>query len=592
MVQLQRMGGRYSDIAWSFLILTLPILLLACVLLGLVFHYRVTSNGVPFENLSLSVKNDETGIYYVNFSPTILVFIASRSSSLAPALAGFALALVAYPVARKYLKAVRAGRHEQLLTPYQLFLTIRFLDGGGASALWNWFKYLFSWRKHRVYQPSPLSVTASVAVLSMVLGIAVFLADTWLHVTTRTVNFVRATPVTSGVDYSFGLLPGCTLHNNSFGLQIESNSNQYCSLNIAATAVFLINGTQSISVLNNASDIMTVLQYQDTPYVYLGVPASETLSLRDYTATTFGMSTQCKAVSNECNLNALYGASTPFHCTDAFSGDVTEAPNTWVMAYFADSTMQSNVTTEGIRNPYYLGIAALVNPAGGASEALLQENTPEIVRPIHGGISFVLSCSVIVYDIEYDSVNGTVSRFVVTPSNDSVANIWQGAMALTTGNIGLPNLLQAASFSAFSNSAQEVADRMALAYSRVSLAIGSQAVEARPALAAQEREYLLVARVPAAPLFALVIANLLFVAMGFILMFMALATSGGEVREVKARLGVEGLIADRFESTRGRNGVEDMKDYFEEIEGNGSLRVGIDCIEGKGYAYREWQRTE
>ena len=69
---------------------------------------------------------------------------------------------------------------------------------------------------------------------------------------------------------------------------------------------------------------------------------------------------------------------------------------------------------------------------------------------------------------------------------------------------------------------------------------------------------------------------------------MALATSGGEVREVQARMTLVGLVADRFEGSRGRNGVEEIKELFEETEGKGSLRVGIDYAEGSGYSYRVW----
>ena len=166
----KRMGGRYSDITWSFLVLTIPMLLFVCVLLGLVFHYRVQSKGVPFENLRLSDDQDEKGVYYVNISSTILVFIASWSSSLAPALASFALALVGYPVARRYLREERAERNGKLLTPYQLFLTLQFLDGGGISALWSWLKYLFRWRNQRQAQASPLSTTASVVVIALILA--------------------------------------------------------------------------------------------------------------------------------------------------------------------------------------------------------------------------------------------------------------------------------------------------------------------------------------------------------------------------------------------------------------------------------------
>lgn len=397
-------------------------------------------------------------------------------------------------------------------------------------------------------------------------------------------NFVQVSPVTSGIDYSFGLIAGCvTGGNNSYNYFLESS--EPCTLKIGGTAVFLVNGSQSIQVLNNVSDSMIVYTYDNTPYTYLGVPPSETLSQRDYTATTFGMQTQCMPVSTACNLTRYDGASTPFHCSDAFSGDVTQDLYNWYMEYLADGAMSSNETDYGVQNPYFFGLAALVNPEGGST---LNESVDEIVQPMHGGIAFVLNCSTTVYNIEYDSVNGTVTRFAKTPSNDSVANIWQGANAYTSGGIGTPNLQQAASLAAFSNSAQELADKMALAYSKTALAIGAEAVVPKPALAAQERESFLVSRVPKAPLFTLVLANLLFAVLGVVLTVVALATSGGEVREVQARMTLVGLVADRFEGSRGRNGVEEIKELFEETEGKGSLRVGIDYAEGSGYSYRVW----
>ena len=401
-------------------------------------------------------------------------------------------------------------------------------------------------------------------------------------------NLIQVTPVTSGVDYSLALLPGCTIGNNSY----YSLSSKECSLNPGGSLIFLTNATQSIYVLNNVSNTMAVFQYKDTPYTFLGIPPSDKLSTRDYTANTYGMETQCKPVSNECNLVPLAGASTPFHCTDAFSGDITEAPNAWILTYLTDSTMESNDTAYGIQNPYYFGLAAIVNPEGGGGNLASTNSTviPEIVTPVHGGVAFVLSCSTTLYDIEYDSVNGTISRFVTTTSNDSVANIWQGVMAFASGNVGLPNLLQASTLAVFSDNAQELADKMALAYSKVALAVGSEVVMPKPALAAQERKSLLVARVQAAPLFTLAVANLLFVIMGFILTFKALVSSGGETREVQARFSVLGLIADRFESARGRDGVEKMEELFEESEGGGSVRVGIDYTEGSGYLYRAWPK--
>jgi hypothetical protein len=82
-------------------------------------------------------------------------------------------------------------------------------------------------------------------------------------------------------------------------------------------------------------------------YVYVARPLTPELSFRDYTASTFGMETQCNAVSKQCNLEAQDGASTPFFCSDAFQGDVSEmdeeevypdcTPNcypNWYLTYF------------------------------------------------------------------------------------------------------------------------------------------------------------------------------------------------------------------------------------------------------------------
>jgi hypothetical protein len=153
------MSGRLSDLSLSFVILTIPMLLFSACLLGLVFHNSVSPPSSAFEG------QDEAGIYYVNLSATSLIFIASWSSSLAPVLTGFALKLISYPLASDFLRSAKSSKAEQLPTPYQLALILRFLNGGGVGALWSWIKYLFTWRAKRQIQPPLLSMLASMALL-------------------------------------------------------------------------------------------------------------------------------------------------------------------------------------------------------------------------------------------------------------------------------------------------------------------------------------------------------------------------------------------------------------------------------------------
>jgi len=408
----------------------------------------------------------------------------------------------------------------------------------------------------------------------------VFLADTWLHITTSTVNFVQINPVTSGANYSLTLNPRCLTSNNSYVASLSG-----CNLNPAATNMFLVNTSQSLQTLNNLSDTIAVFNNGPDPtYTYLGIPPSKALAGRDYTATTFGMRTACKPISNECNLIALDGANTPFMCTNAFKGDLETTPNGWLYTYFTDQTMGSNVTYTGIQNPYYYGLAALLENPGDSS---LLQSAPEIVYPIHGGVAFVLLCGITTYEVEYDSINGTITRFVATPSNSSVANVWQVPMAYV--GVAQSNLQTAASVAAASaNDAQDLADQMALAYSKAALGVGAQSVQGAPALAVQERTSFLVTRLPMAPLFGLIISNLVFVLLGIILTGIALGTSGGEVQEIQARLSIVGLVADRFEGTRATGPAEEMDELFEEYNGSTSSRIVIERTTTGGYAYRQW----
>jgi len=397
-------------------------------------------------------------------------------------------------------------------------------------------------------------------------------------------------PVTTTSDYSLSLTPNCTVSNNSLSAlpYVEQ-----CSIIIGGSSAYFVNPTQSLEVLNNVSDVTTVLTYESNPpYTYLGIPQAQ-VQQQDYTATTFGMTTQCRPISNECNLNPYNGGSTPWHCADTWSGDLGGTGPAWGTAYFMDPVMKSNNTEHGVPNPYYWGYAALIG-AGTQNAGLVSVNlVPEIVGVTHGGIAFVLFCAITLYDVEYDSVNGSVTRFVATPSNESVANIWQIPPGIS-GDHGAPTLLQAAELAIFSTNAQELADTIALAYSKSSLALGAQSVMRTPALAVQQRESFIVARVPAAPLFTLVIANILFAIVGVILCGIAFTASrgNGDVREVQARLSIIGLVANNFENMADREGVTEMDEYFEEKKGHDSRRVGFQRNRAGGFYYKVWPKEE
>jgi hypothetical protein len=347
-----------------------------------------------------------------------------------------------------------------------------------------------------------------------------------------------------------------------------------------------------MKVLSNISDTMTVpvLSVGQDQYAYVARPEISRLSLLDYTVSTYAIHSQCSPVTSQCtDPNNVSGVGTPYKCPFAFQGTVNTAvgaSNSVTMAYFTDSTGSNNNTDQTlIDNPYYYSAMVLANMRN--PRPLTLQNDPEVLSGGHGGATIVaLRCMSTVYDVEYSSVNGTIKNWRSSNSNRSTTLIVQGTQRRT--NVGNPNLVQAASIAGLSNSAQEIADQFALAYSQTALAVASGAFEPRVALASQVREQILVARVPKAPLFALIATNLLLVLLGIILAIVALIASRGNTGEVQARLSIPALVAALFEENRAKP-VEEVEDMFEERHGEHGPRIGVAKVVEGGWVFQSWR---
>ncbi len=335
---------------------------------------------------------------------------------------------------------------------------------------------------------------------------------------------------------------------------------------------------------------MTVPVYQNdrTQYAYVATPPSSRLGSVDYTVSTYAVTTQCNPVTASCfNPSSISGASAPYKCPFAFQGAVNtlvNAPNSVAEAYFTDSNGSNNDTTSNpIGNPYYHAAMLLMNTRNGRPPGL--QNDPEATEGGHGGSIVALFCTSTVYDVTYSSVNGTITHWTTSPSNNSNTMIVQGTQRLTT--VGNPNLIQAATVAGLSDSAQEVANQFALAYSQTALAVSTGAFEPRAASASQVRETILVARVPKAPLFALVLANLMLVLLGIILTLVALISLRGSTGEVQARLSIPTLVAALFEG-RVREPSGAVEDMFAERHREPDLRLGFSRSAEGGYVFQTW----
>ena len=329
-------------------------------------------------------------------------------------------------------------------------------------------------------------------------------------------------------------------------------------------------------VLNNVSDFAAAATYDVGPVVYLGVPVQPGLAQQDYTASTFGMMTQCSFINSEqCDRHRVSGCRATLSFTSPFH-----------VGFFSNGTMSSTDTNAGVSNPYFFGLAAVVSIGANFSDPAFMSPTP---YGTSGGTSFAMFCNSSMYDIVYSSINGTVSRFETQLSNTSVTNIAQltssAGINATTITPGYTFLMSAASLATLSQTTTQWTDQIALAYSRVAMSYFAGSVVALPALQAQKRTTFIVSRIPTAPLWSLIVANMLFVVIGFMLTTFAIMALDDENKDVQVRLSIAGLVADRFESSRARRDVKEKEDLFEEKSGGDSVRIGIVKAGEGGYIY-------
>jgi hypothetical protein len=162
----EHMSGRLTDIWLHAALLLLPLPIFNGVLLGLVYHYQVLQEPQVSSNSDLATYGKDADAYYVNISATLLVFIASWSSTLAPVLVGSIATLASYVAARQTLSSQLRGDASRLTTPYQLAILISLLASGSVGALWQWTKYLVGWRKQRQRQGTALVNTGVIVAIA------------------------------------------------------------------------------------------------------------------------------------------------------------------------------------------------------------------------------------------------------------------------------------------------------------------------------------------------------------------------------------------------------------------------------------------
>lgn len=305
--------------------------LLTAALVLMVFKYRVTPEiENEFSRPNSTAFTEDA--YYVHADSTMLVFLASWMSSLAPLLAGCAISLAAFPIAQNLFEDTLSTFQDRLPTPFQLTIALKFINGSTWSALWDLLLYRVRWRSQPGRRCAALEALTTVTITTLLLGFLVFGADTWLHITTSTINSPRTSDISSEqVMYSLSLHHDCTTTNNS--MIALFNTNTSCTLSPVYTGNSLTDtfafadSVTTLETLNNQSDATSISYFPKHDLSYLSIAPTQIDQSLNYVSSTFGVRSKCVPISNMCDLT-IGMTNTSFNCNDgAFtSGDMDLEP--------------------------------------------------------------------------------------------------------------------------------------------------------------------------------------------------------------------------------------------------------------------------
>ena len=620
-----------SEILWSASAVVLPLTLVTAVMLGLVYGYRLD----PGESSTIDTsgyRHTIRGSYlYVNLPANRLLFLTSASSSIAPVLIAFAMALWRACLAFQIARLSQKRNFETLATPYQLSLIIN-MTAGSLSQLFMFFKYLLWGRK--AVNSRILTKTASVICIAGLLSIAVFAADTIFHYTTDTVPYRHFLPSASA-QHLFGRgIPDFCLHFNR-----TENHGYPCTFDAETNTVR--NATEEFALWNNMSIYNEIGTYADENLtngdMLLLLPSSRSGSPQlDYSASTIGVSTQCRTITNDCHMHLILGDDngsnntgqelfTKFNCSKAFWGTLSNnivgefgwkpdnfsvpaynykgTTKTYQYGYYSDAELEQPYSTHGpnpfsvtsldpgaivpdsdLINPIYYALAIIIpNSNVDTSRDLIKDN---VVFPTSNNtamLAYSLSCSLATYNVDYQWVNNSILRANFTQFDDgSVTEYFHGVdMGFSYEEI-LPPVQT--TFSC--GTSQAFSRAWANTFSRTALNVIGTVVSPRNNLAETAWEDILVARVSKVALWCWVVANLLFALLGVGLAVRAYLVSSSWTRDIAIRISTAGMTAAAFEDTvtdcNGR--AADVEDLFEERRlGGKTRRIGASDRSSGGF---------
>lgn len=131
----KKMSGKYFNVLLAFTVITVPMVLLPALLLWIVFTYGLTQHATLSDlQTTADIEQSTTSAFYVDFSSTTLVLLASLMSIVSSSLVSSFMVLYSYPIMSRIARKSQNSQNADLPTPFQVSLLIQLLKGGLGPA--------------------------------------------------------------------------------------------------------------------------------------------------------------------------------------------------------------------------------------------------------------------------------------------------------------------------------------------------------------------------------------------------------------------------------------------------------------------------
>ncbi|KAF1981420.1 hypothetical protein K402DRAFT_235349 [Aulographum hederae CBS 113979] len=594
MFRSARIGGARLEILIASSLVTIPMVVLTAVFLCLVVSNDLKRGKSAWETWD-DFQEDETtrtwaSSFHVKISATKLLIIASVTSTIAPLVSVFAMLLLSYHIAdlmEQTSSGMPAESKNALPTPYQLNLLLN-LRAGGFGGLSMSLLYWF--RRRRENSVRTLNISVVVLTIVTVLCFLVFLADTWLHITTSTVPYTVITvndPKYVRRDHGRTWMAGCEKAGITIDLDATNPCNQDDDANENLTFGGLVEAYRTLSNTSSRNAILFNL-YAGGNDIDNSISAAYLMEANpdhriDFQASTIAASTRCQPIFEQCGLKApalsQCGTDMCFNCSSEFSGQLSGLNQTTetsqkglggsVIKLMTFLSPNVDLSTSSPNGTFHFALGA----EGDARSRTFSYVDPDLAVD-SGRYYFILDCNTTMHAANYTWTNGTMRRATLNVLDPTVSANFLQPINAGFGKFNLENGPRIAAVTG--DTTQEIADMFARTFSKILIGTSASMSNTTENTKQQFRFVYLVTSLPKAPFAVLVTLNLLYVAVGIALTCSALFSESSKNRNTQARMTVTGLIATCFEGERAKQPVSDIDDLFAERDGKDrSERVGI-----------------